>query len=572
MAFIEEAHRFYKAEAALAISELTIPKYLSKVEGRIKQETRRNELILHPSTLPKALNTIQSEFLVDHRDKIYPSLVKLIESESYSDCHRLYSLMSSFKDGTKPLLTIFEEFVLEKGKQALALFDKIQSKDPREYVDLLLEVHHKYSRLCTEVFDNDALFVTSLDKAFRRIINSSRATLKDSSPSAPELLAKYADILLKKSHRSPDSAPLGLSASHASLLTKLSSQFSDGDIESQLTDLVILFKYIDDKDVFQKIYSRLLAKRLIYETSVSEEAEANMISKLKGACGLEYTSKIQRMITDAALNNDLNFLFKDYVAQNNSKLNCDFYFLVLTAGAWPLHIPNKSNLIMPKELESGLNTFTKFYDTQHNGRKISWLWHLFRGEVRVNFLEKRYDISGTLIHVTILFKYNKSTCYTLSELMSILQLTESEIIQGLKSLLDCRLLLLNGLKPNLGPDKKPLYIFKPDSRLELNVKFTSKRTKIKLPGPTAAETVQDSQDTKKEIESDRSMYLQAIVVRIMKMRQMLSHQKLVAEVIKGCQGNFVPSIISIKKAIDHLIDKQFLERSQSSTDIYQYLA
>lgn len=38
--------------------------------------------------------------------------------------------MSSFKDGTKPLLVAFEEFILAKGQNALAMFDKIESKVP----------------------------------------------------------------------------------------------------------------------------------------------------------------------------------------------------------------------------------------------------------------------------------------------------------------------------------------------------------------------------------------------------------------------------------------------------------
>lgn len=42
-----------------------------------------------------------------------------------------------------------------------------------------------------------------------------------------------------------------------------------------------LFKYVEEKDIFQKFYSRMLAKRLIYSTSSSEELEMNMINKLK---------------------------------------------------------------------------------------------------------------------------------------------------------------------------------------------------------------------------------------------------------------------------------------------------
>lgn len=72
-----------------------------------------------------------------------------------------------------------------------------------------------------------------------------------------------------------------------------------------------VFKYIEDKDVFQKFYSRMLARRLINEASASDDAEASMITKLKDACGFEYTSKLQRMFQDIALCKDLNDQFKD---------------------------------------------------------------------------------------------------------------------------------------------------------------------------------------------------------------------------------------------------------------------
>ena len=58
---------------------------------------------------------------------------------------------------------------------------------------------------------------------------------------------------------------------------------------------MVVFKYIADKDVFQKFYSKMLAKRLVQHMSASDDAEASMISKLKQACGFEYTSKLQRM-------------------------------------------------------------------------------------------------------------------------------------------------------------------------------------------------------------------------------------------------------------------------------------
>ena len=60
---------------------------------------------------------------------------------------------------------------------------------------------------------------------------------------------------------------------------------------------MIIFKYLEDKDIFQQFYSTKLSKRLIHSVSASDEAEASMISKLKEACGFEYTNKLQRMFT-----------------------------------------------------------------------------------------------------------------------------------------------------------------------------------------------------------------------------------------------------------------------------------
>jgi cullin 1 len=58
-----------------------------------------------------------------------------------------------------------------------------------------------------------------------------------------------------------------------------------------------VFKYIEAKDVFQKFYSKMLAKRLVYFQSASDDAEASMISRLKDQCGFDYTARMQRMFS-----------------------------------------------------------------------------------------------------------------------------------------------------------------------------------------------------------------------------------------------------------------------------------
>jgi cullin 3 len=48
-----------------------------------------------------------------------------------------------------------------------------------------------------------------------------------------------------------------------------------------LDKTIVLFRFIIDKDVFERYYKAHLAKRLLNGRSVSEDAERNMVARLK---------------------------------------------------------------------------------------------------------------------------------------------------------------------------------------------------------------------------------------------------------------------------------------------------
>jgi cullin 1 len=76
-------------------------------------------------------------------------------------------------------------------------------------VQTILEVHKKYNALVLTAFNNDSGFVAALDKACGKFINTNVVTADCKSTSkSPELLAKYCDVLLKKSSKNPEEAEL----------------------------------------------------------------------------------------------------------------------------------------------------------------------------------------------------------------------------------------------------------------------------------------------------------------------------------------------------------------------------
>ena len=56
-------------------------------------------------------------------------------------------------------------------------------------------------------------------------------------------------------------------------------------MEATLDKVMMLFRYLQEKDVFEKYYKQHLAKRLLSGRTVSDDAERSLLVKLKTECG-----------------------------------------------------------------------------------------------------------------------------------------------------------------------------------------------------------------------------------------------------------------------------------------------
>ena len=62
---------------------------------------------------------------------------------------------------------------------------------------------------------------------------------------------------------------------------------------------------------------------------------------------------------------------------------------------------NLSPLAIPVELEKTVAMYESFYAKQFSGRKLTWLYHLSHGDIRLGFLPKTYIITMTTFQVIV---------------------------------------------------------------------------------------------------------------------------------------------------------------------------
>lgn len=477
--FLAATADYYSRESRQFLAENSVVEYMKKAEARLDEEKQRVEMYLLPEIMSPLMRTCEKSLIGDHTQVLREEFQKLLDGDRRPDLARMYQLLSRIPDGLEPLRTRFETHVRTCG---LAAVDKVAAEgdniEPKVYVEALLEVHTQYADLVNNAFAGDTEFVRALDNACREFVNRNKIC-KSGSTRSPELLAKYSDNVLKRSGS------------------------EDENIERTLTDLMTVFKYIEDKDVFQKFYSRMLAKRLVNTLSTSDDAETAMISKLKEACGFEYTNKLQRMFQDMQISKDLNSNYRTHLQDGafDTKDSIDATYSILGTGFWPLN-PSSTTFAPPEALVKTFKRFEMFYNGKHSGRKLTWLWHLSKGEIKANYIKSpqklNYTFQVSTYQIAILLLFNENDKLKYEDIAEVTKLQKETLDPCLGIFMKSK--LLTAVPEDGRPENGTVY--------SLNHGFKNKKVKINLNITIKSETKAEVEDTHKTIEEDRKLLMQ----------------------------------------------------------------
>lgn len=532
---------YYQGKSQVWEASDSTPEYMKKAERALTQESDRVRNYLHPTTEPKILRVCETELLAKHEQSLLnkdgSGCRALLRDDKKEDLARMYNLFSRVPDGLEPIATMVQQHIQEMGlnvvsqREAEIKDGKKESASDPTFVQALLALHAKYRKLVDEQFQGNALFQKAMKEAFEGFVNKDVGKYTNA-----EMMSTFCDRILKTG----------------------GEKLSDELIEKNLEDVVQLFSYLTDKDFFAEIYRNQLAKRLLNKRSKSDDAERSMISKLKLRCGAQFTSPMEGMLNDLSIGTDHQRDFTAHLEKKSITLPTDFSVQVLTTGFWPSY--QLLDVKLPKEMAGCTDIFEKYYLDRTSHRTLKFVYSLGNATVRATFTKKWFDLQITTLQTATLLAFNGAgnELQTFPELKQKLGV-EDEVLKRLLHSLSCGKYKVLAKKPK-GRS------IKTTDKFLFNKKFSCPMKRIRIP----MASLEASHD-KRRVEEDRSIAIEAAIVRIMKARKVLQHQQLVTEVLSQL-AFFKPNPKVVKRRIEHLIDREYLERDPDTPNMYRYLA
>ncbi|KAG8532630.1 uncharacterized protein KY384_002507 [Bacidia gigantensis] len=615
--FLTTSRDFYRFEGAALLLDANAGAFCRHAKKRANEEQDRCRSTLSPLTSPKIKAVLEDELIRKHlRDVIaleHSGVRFMLDNDRFQELEMIYDLSarvdtdkkelkkavqirvvglgseinkaaSNPNSGTKPGEPAGEAGNIEEGTRDIDR--KAQEKPVNQqtsaaikWVDDVLQLKMKYDLVLIDAFHSDQILQTAITRSFSEFINQFQRS------------SEYLSLFFNENMKT------GIKGK------------TENEIDTLIDQGITLLGYVQDKDMFERYYKKHLSKRLLTKRSFSMDAERQMISKMKLAVGNAFTTRIEKMFQDMNTSADLTSNYKQYVASlgDPDPKRAALDVSVLTSTMWPVDVmmarlkegEPRPTCVFPSEIESIKQGFQKFYLAKHSGRQLTWQAGMGTAEIRGYFPDckgskKTRELSVTTYAMVILLLFNSmpaNESITCEEIQARTSIPMNDLQRNLQSL-------------SVAPKtrilrKEPMSkLVEPTDKFSFNSSWHSQYQKVKVLLVTSGnhiEGVEERIETEKKNDDERQGVIDAALVRIMKydplfplasillegrdanhptyrQRKRLTHQKLIAEVISQLTARFSPDVSMVKKRIESLIDREYLERIDTEPPAYNYLA
>ncbi|KAL8823898.1 MAG: hypothetical protein Q9170_008294 [Blastenia crenularia] len=589
-AFLAASEKYYRSEGESLVAKGDASNFCRHARQAASNEQDRCRSTLSTLTAPKIKLVVEEELIKRNLPEIIAlestGVRHMLDNDRLSDLQMVYELSSWVDPKKEELKKAIQKRIVEQGGDINSTAKEASDAPPTKpskaegekadeagkpapekpinqqtaaavkWVDDVLQLRDKFDYFLAKAFQSDQGLQTGMTRSFSDFINGFERS--------SEYLSLFFDENMKKGIKGK----------------------TETEVDSLLDKGITLLRYISDKDMFERYYKKHLSRRLLMRRSVSMDAERQMISKMKLEVGNTFTQRIESMFRDMSVSADLTASYKKHVRNlgDADEQRAELDVNVLTATMWPLDAMGPSHrseggkpaCVFPPEIDRIKQSFEKFYLDKHSGRQLTWQGNMGTADLRAYFAEmkgkKTRELNVSTYCMVVLMLFNDlppGRFLTYEEIQARTNIPDNELMRNLQSLAvaaKTRILVKEPMSKDV----------KRDDKFYFNEKFTSQFQRIKVGVVASGNKVEDRderQETEKRIDLERGQTIEAAIVRTMKQRKELKHQQLITEVIQQLSSRFSPDVNLLKKKIESLIEREYLERvGDIDRPAYRYMA
>ncbi|KAK5078390.1 hypothetical protein LTR64_003199 [Lithohypha guttulata] len=542
-----------------------LPHYVRSCSALIEAEMHRCDILsLDRSTRSQLCDMFDNIMIEGNGERLTneDGILDMLEQDQDTELRQLWNLLSRISRH-EYLSPSFAKFTESEGSSIV--FDE---KDEPDMVVRLLTLKKRLDRLHQDCFQKDEHMGNTLHKSFEAFMNKSKksqANWDTDNVKPGEMIAKHIDLLLKGGAKAiPKLAQVSEAAEGENEQDFDDNEAEEESIEKHLSDALDLFRFVHGKAVFEAFYKKDLARRLLMGRTQSFDAERSMLARLRNECGANFTHNLESMFKDMDLAREEMKAYNQVINDKGLKPPVEIAVNVLSVAAWPTYPDISVNL--PTGILKAQHDFEKHFKDKHVGRKLTWKPSLAHCQLKARFGKtvKELVVSGFQAIVLLLFNdVPAGQSLGFDAIRSATNLPDAEVKRTLQSLACGRYKVLSKQPRGREVNDTDTFAF--------NDKFTDSRFRVKINQIQLKETKEENKETHQRVAADRHYETQAAIVRIMKSRKKIGHNELIVEVIKATRNRGVLDQSDIKKNIEKLIEKDYMEREDDIKG-YSYLA
>lgn len=313
-----------------------------------------------------------------------------------------------------------------------------------------------------------------------------------------------------------------------------------------LKNVLLIFKFINDKNSFMVLYKKDLSKRLLMSRSSNIDTERSVVAAFLDVVG------------DIDLGREIDTMLNDYtyskLEYNLTAGEVEFSALVLSKLNWPEIPGSVPEVIVPQQLRPVLDDFcTKYYGSNEKfkGRVLDWShFSLHQLEITAYFKGGNKELTMNLLQAIVVLLFSTQDSFTFEQLLEATKMDDKLLKRVLVSLSE---------KYSILKVSGATYTY--------NIDFKDKNSKLKIPFIRERENTTMDQNAARTIKRNRDQEIRAAIVKSMKSAKTATVPELFDSVISLVAPRGSISLDELNANLEFLISSQYVLR-QATQIVY----